>query len=273
MSESNSKFIESKYCISELHLDELIDKNSDEFSTLLNQCSSKAELLELNNAISQLSAKISQGLSGTEEIVNDLSSSTLEASEIISESISTSSQLASSVVDKNLSGLAEVVSSIPEGSYPLAFTSGALGALVAAAAAFTLNYFYWKKVNQHNRLSHFASVSIDHLHDFENSSVCYWISNENNSSNEEMIKLEIRIRTQFSILKSSLDELCKKIPESYHEDSLEIKRIIEEMYDDATGGNFESASKVRDRKLALMISRNCLKIKSILIKYSHKIGD
>ncbi|HGE6013847.1 TPA: hypothetical protein ACGGR7_002111 [Vibrio cholerae] len=255
-------------CISELNIVDILDKYKNEFDTLAEKCYTKPEITKISDEFSHFYSRMTQELLDNKTTLNNITSAIKDSSHMMSESVTATGTVTVKVLEK----INTTISSVPDGSYALAFTSGILGAISAATAAFSLNYFYWKKLNEYNRLSHFAGVSIKHLNDFENYALSYWTSNANNTTSESMIKLEIKIRTQYSILKSSLEELCKKIPKKHKADAEMIITTIEDIFDDATGGNFESASKVRDRKLALKIARKCLNIKTILIKYTQKMG-
>lgn len=228
-----------------------------------------SQISNLNTSIDHYNLALQDSKISTDNVISSLNSS----SNLLTETITKNTDLTNHTLNSGLSNISDAISTLPNGAYALAFTSGALSALVAALAAFLLNYLYWKKINNHNRLSHFAAMSIEHLSEFENYAISYWISRKNNANSQKMVELEIRIRTQYSILKASLSELVKKIPQKYMADHDSINSFINGIYDDATGGAFESSSKSRDKKLALKISRKCLEIKTILIRYNQKIKD
>ena len=247
--------------------DKILEYKIETIKNLTKSCDSRLQLSRISSSIDELNI----ALKTTESSSLNTFSLLKETSDSITKTISNHTESSNNILHTGFNKLYQAVSSIPDGSYSLAFTSGALSALVAALVAFLLNYLYWKKISNHNRLSHFAAMSIEHLNDFESYAISYWISSSNNSKNEKMVELEIRIRTQYLILKSSLNELLKKIPPKYSNDKQSISDFINQIFDDATGGAFESSSKKRDKKLALKISRKCLEIKSILIRYNQKM--
>ncbi|GLR32798.1 hypothetical protein [Shewanella decolorationis] len=98
------------------------------------------------------------------------------------------------------------LSSIPNGSYPLTITSGILSAIVAAGVAFFLNYLFWRKIRNHNRISHFAQLSIELLDLFEFNSTNYWLLNCNKNNQLKVKNLETQIKSNFTVLRVSLTE-------------------------------------------------------------------
>lgn len=174
-----------------------------------------------------------------------------------------------------LSVLGEInstLSSIPSGSYGLAFFSGVIGALVAAVAAFSLNYLFWRKNKLHNRISHFAALSIVHLEELEDSAVSYWIEDNTDLNSHCMQKYEIRIRTRFDMLKSSVGELFERIDVKYANDFTDVTNSLGIIYDEVMGYDFESRLKKRNRKVALITARECGVIRRVLHRYSQFIN-
>lgn len=164
------------------------------------------------------------------------------------------------------------LSDLPSGSYGLAFFSGVIGALVAAFAAFLLNFLFWKKNKLHNRVSHFAALSIIHLEELEDSAVSYWIEDKTDVNTHCMQKHEIGIRTRFDMLKSSVGELFERIDTKYASDFNDVNLSLGIIYDAAMGDDFESADKKRNRKIALVTARECGVIRRVLHRYSQFIN-
>ena len=53
-----------------------------------------------------------------------------------------------------------------------------IGAIVAAIAALSVNYVYQKYINNENKKSHFADISISILDSFEKTAILYWIEDK-----------------------------------------------------------------------------------------------
>ena len=175
------------------------------------------------------------------------------------------------------STLSNAISSIPDGSYPLALTSGVIGALVASLAAFLITFFYQKYLNSLNKKSHFADISISILDSFQNTASSYWVKDKitdkrrNNNNEEEMKVLEIRIKTEFTVLKASLHEFKETLTDKKEDvHKQKIKSFINDIYDLATGGDFESENKKSEITIAAKICKQSANMKSILLKYSQR---
>lgn len=170
--------------------------------------------------------------------------------------------------------LVNAINVIPDGSYSLAITSGVIGAIVASFAAFFANFFYQNHVNKNNKIAHFADVAIALLNDFEKTATEYWISDKkkdkrNKNINEvEMKLLEIKIKSEFKVLKDCLEEFQVSIPSSKQPHKDHVIGFIDAVYDIATGGDFESDNKKSEKAVAVSISKKCSSLKSMLLKYS-----
>ncbi|MEH8110183.1 hypothetical protein ACEUC8_12445 [Aeromonas veronii] len=168
----------------------------------------------------------------------------------------------------SLERINSTVSSIPDGSYPLTILSAVLGALVAAIAAFLFNIAYWRKLNKENFKSHYANICLEHLTTFEKAALQYWISNKTNENAQEMQLLEVKIRSTFIVLKSSLDNLSNVVVDPA--DKASISTFTTTIFDVATGGNFESSVKKTERNTCLKISKECSKIMTVILRHSQK---
>lgn len=178
------------------------------------------------------------------------------------------------VVTDNTVRLVEAINVIPNGSYGLAITSGIIGAIIASLAAFLANFFYQKHVNKKNKAAHFADIALALLKDFEKTATEYWISEKkrgrrNKNTNEtEMKLLEVKIKSEFSVLKACLYEfgnLIEPVSKSHKE---QVDKFIDVVYDASMGGDFESENKKSEKSVAVKISKQCATLKSILLKYS-----
>lgn len=162
----------------------------------------------------------------------------------------------------------DTLSSIPNGSYPLTITSGILSAIVAAGVAFFLNYLFWRKIRTHNRISHFAQLSIELLDLFEMNSTNYWSINGNKKNQLRIKNLETQIKSNFTVLRVSLTEFEKRVPSKFRDDKDLVIQFINEIYDKATGDSFESANRKSEPRRSQNISSSCSKMKALLIRYS-----
>ncbi|QUN05351.1 hypothetical protein KDN34_14285 [Shewanella yunxiaonensis] len=163
---------------------------------------------------------------------------------------------------------------IPSGSYPLSITSGLISSVSAALIAYFLNYYFWKKIRKYNRLSHFAVLTLKNLEVFENAVIEYWSSNytiRKNSSRDRKTELEIIIKTKFDIIKNSSNSMLDRISDENGGDKEIINNLVGEIYDLATGEDFESVNRKINVPLAHKTIKKCEDLKQTLIKYSESI--
>ncbi|WP_445401801.1 hypothetical protein [Zobellella sp. An-6] len=158
----------------------------------------------------------------------------------------------------------DAISTIPDGSYSLAVISG----ITAAMSAFLFNHFNWKYIKKVNRLAHFSNICIKMLTNFEEASLSYWLTDKNNSNQKEMEKLEIHINSTFKMLSGNIDEFCSSLNKKHKSDEKKIKNIRSEIFDIATGGDFQSATRDNSKPVAIKITSLCCQAKSTLYKHS-----
>jgi hypothetical protein len=80
--------------------------------------------------------------------------------------------------------------------------------------------------------------------------------------------LEVKIKSEFKVLRDSLDAFCFYLQPSQKNHIDAITRFVDEVFDIATGGDFESENKKSEAKITFYISQQCSSLKSILLKYS-----
>ncbi|GAA3923796.1 hypothetical protein [Litoribacillus peritrichatus] len=194
------------------------------------------------------------------------------------DALSNAVNLLKTTFENQSNSLINVATTIPDGSYGLEITSGISGALVAALAVFIFNLIYFKNVNKVNKEAHYSNIALKLLEFFESSATSYWISErikdkrKKDTNNKEMKLLEIKIKSDFLVLRTSLEKFCNLISIKNSSDSKQILALIDELYDLSTGGEFESDSKVSNPKITSEISKLVSRLKSILIKYSQQIN-
>ncbi|QJT26945.1 hypothetical protein E4185_12930 [Aeromonas media] len=103
---------------------------------------------------------------------------------------------------------------------------------------------------------------------FEKAALQYWINNKTNENAQDMQLLEVKIRSTFIVLKSSLDNLSNVVIEPADKASISTFTTI--IFDVATGGDFESSVKKTERNTCLKISKECSKIMTVILKHSQK---
>lgn len=273
---SNSTLDESIYCSKIEFLRENQELVAEVKTELLNFKQLLSESDEQNRYILGEMEKVSKLNGGLLENISQLSKL-----ENISQSIDNLSNTVNSLKETyviNSNDLIKAATTLPDGSYGLEITSGVIGALVAAVAVFIFNLIYFKNINSVNKKAHYSNIALKLLEYFESSATKYWISErikdkrKKDENDKEMKLLEIKIKSDFSVLRTSLDSFCGLFSNKETIDQKRIIALVDELYDLSTGGNFESDSKVSEPKITNEISNLVSKLKSILIKYSQQVN-
>lgn len=237
-------------------------------------------LKNINTEISQNASKNKEVLSNINENLIHLKNSlpTIEEYKNIIQPVTEELAKNNELIQESTIKLTAAISTIPEGSYGLAIVSGIVGAIVAAIAVICGNFYYFGKLNKKNKKAHNANIALKLLEYFESTSTEYWISEckkdrrNVNINDKEMKLLEVKIKSEFTVLRHCLADFSELLEssESIHKDF--IGTFIDDVYDLAMGGEFESNNKKTDKKTTLEISQKCSSLKAILIKYSQHIN-
>ena len=83
--------------------------------------------------------------------------------------------------------------------------------------------------------------------------------------------LEVKIKSHFQVLQGVLNHFSHSLPDSSKSDKIIIFSFIDNIFDLATGGDFETNNKKASKSTTLKILKECNKLKNLLFKYSKKI--
>lgn len=176
-------------------------------------------------------------------------------------------------VTNKTESLVNAISTVPDGSYPLAIISGFFSALVAAGVAFLINHLYVNYLNKVNEKAYYSDVSLSLLDEFETIAIRYWIAEKSDSNREDMSYFEVKMVSILKVLRTSL----KKTNESLSDDEKHCREVISgfspEVYDLATGEDFQSEDKASNSYIAKKIAAKCSSLKSTLLKHSKEIKN
>tara|TARA_Y100000588_G_scaffold361778_1_gene422923 strand:- start:735 stop:1397 length:663 start_codon:yes stop_codon:yes gene_type:complete len=166
---------------------------------------------------------------------------------------------------ENISG---GVNTLPNGIYNLEIMSAILAAISSAIAAFTINYFYWKRVEKKKVVSKLALETINVLNEFEDIACKYWsVSYVTRHQRTYMIQ-ENKITSCISLIYQYTKEIEKKLgktPSPNIEPALqELRNFNNTMYEIAAGGDFKSKTKEKSPKKVSQISKKCTNLKAKL---------
>lgn len=154
------------------------------------------------------------------------------------------------------------LSSIPDGSYGVTFA----GALFSVLAAFTFNIIYWWVVSLKKGLSTEVAKFEFILDRFEESATQYWIQSHSTGNSQDLLIKEMRIKADHRLLREATERIDKKFffrkfnrtRATFSETS---KILLEDLYDCATGGDFESHARKKDTKRCNRIIKLCTQIR------------
>lgn len=136
-----------------------------------------------------------------------------------------------------------------------------VGALIGAFAAFVFNYINWIIDRRHRRIESLAVGLSNLICDIEDESITYWIQDANQMSEIERKKSEIIIKSKALSIRVQSDNFCdaffrkkSKRLESFAAVSMKFN---DDLYELATGGDFESATRLAEPATASKISNIC----------------
>ncbi|MGF1842486.1 hypothetical protein L4C39_04725 [Vibrio clamense] len=152
--------------------------------------------------------------------------------------------------------------SIPDGSYGVTFA----GALFSVLAAFTFNILYWWVVSLKKGLSTEITKFEFVLDRFEESATKYWIQPYSASNSQDLQIKEMRIKADHRLLRDAQGRIEKKFflgrfNPSKAKFSSNLKSLLENLFDCATGGDFESYPRLEDTKRCNRIIKLCTQIR------------
>ncbi|WP_390240664.1 hypothetical protein [Vibrio sp. R78045] len=201
--------------------------------------------------------------------------SNFESKQSIAEAIHSFNQSASFSANSEklievLQELNNTLSSTPSGS--LIELLG--GAIFSVIAAFVFNFLYWNAKEKSERLHAAINEAKDALRDFEENSVEYWSNDYNPTNTKTNTVQQAKIKANHSLLLSThtnrilplLNKSQKNIETANPKKNILIE--IENLFDIATGGEFESSSRKANKRNVSDIIRRCTRIRTRLANLS-----
>ncbi|MGY6481992.1 hypothetical protein [Vibrio parahaemolyticus] len=167
---------------------------------------------------------------------------------------------------KALDNLNNTLSSTPSGS----LTEVLSGAIFSVIAAFTFNFLYWKVKERKERLRAAINEAKDALFDFEENAVEYWSSDYNPRNAKTNTIQQAKIKANHSLLLSTYTNRVFPLLSNSQKASekMDVKKNIqlevENLFDIATGGDFESSSRKASKKNVSDIILRCTRIRTRL---------
>lgn len=145
--------------------------------------------------------------------------------------------------------------------------AGSIAAAVGAFSAYIFNRFNWEQQTLNNSILSIEEDFLESLKEFVDNCIRYWSDDQINLDQPKFIEANIKmsymnLAPQFSQIVS----LSGKFDAGTHEF---IRSSIEDLFELATGGDFESSRRVSSTKRCTKIFNICNKVRVKLRKAVH----
>lgn len=141
-------------------------------------------------------------------------------------------------------------------------------AFVGAFSAYAFNYFHWKMVEKKQKLTKVSEAMTSLITELERTSVEYWIQDYIKENHLQLQAMEISIKSKLRLV-SRYTKIIK--PYLKDKDATSNKQKLEDfesdIFDWASGEDFESISRKASKATAMKISNLCSDIKSSIITF------
>ncbi|CAH6996710.1 hypothetical protein VCHA50O413_60160 [Vibrio chagasii] len=155
--------------------------------------------------------------------------------------------------------LNKTLSGIPDGSYLVAVA----GALSSVIAAFLFNVIYWYVVDVKKRLSSEVAKLEVVLDRFEKTATEYWMHPYNSRHSKGILIKEMRMKAELRLLRDSQKKIAARffLASSKSQFNKSMNKLLGDLYDCATGGDFETTQRKEDLKRCGEIIRLCTQVR------------
>lgn len=155
------------------------------------------------------------------------------------------------------------LSSTPESGFLEGFADTALAAVLGAFSAYIFNRIHWNMVEKKRKSSIKCGELVATINDMEQKSIQYWVQGYSEENAQEISALEVVLKTKPRLLKGFAREFVASLK---NDKARRIKGSLDffqrEIFDIATGGDFESKKREASKARAIKISRLCSEIKA-----------
>ncbi len=169
-------------------------------------------------------------------------------------------------LNKSLHAINQTVGTLPEGSYPLELTSGFFAAITSAVAAFLINFLYWKRVDQHKKLTSRINEYLEILDTFERLASEYWLHSYAKQHHKKNQIKEIYIHHSIVLFNRYTDVICAEINDKNVKNPTQDKlnSFANKIYETATGDDFKSKNRKASPKKVRQILQGCSEVRMYL---------
>lgn len=161
-----------------------------------------------------------------------------------------------------LQELNETLSSTPDGSLFVAIVA----AMSSVLAAFFFNLVYWAIIDERKRqFSEIAKFEVI-LDQFEKNGTEYWMYSYTSKKAKSILIKEMRLKTEHRLLRDCKKKIIKHIFRKKNKQKFQdkIDPLLSELYDSATGGDFETKKRKEDLYRCEKIILTCTKLRMLV---------
>jgi hypothetical protein len=157
----------------------------------------------------------------------------------------------------------EIVQSI-EASSSFSFYLVCASAIVAAAAAFLFNLLNWLIDNRLRAKISIRDKLLSQLQELESTAIDYWLSEPGELDEKASKKMEIQLKAKLQQIRTQSHLLESYLYFWQRDQKQSLTIFLNEIYDDVTGAEFESSTRVSNPSIATRVSTKCSKISAII---------
>lgn len=152
----------------------------------------------------------------------------------------------------------------------VALLVGVVSAFAGAFAAFLFSFMQWKISLKKESLNAGANEMLSIVADLESVATRYWLSSAAEIGDPESHATELKIKNLLKLLARYSGGL-KKLPAkpNIRDVACRVDRLVSDVFELATGGGFESPSRVAEKDVASAIAGRCMEIRGSLYKIIH----
>ncbi|MCC7219320.1 MAG: hypothetical protein IT490_01145 [Candidatus Contendobacter sp.] len=154
----------------------------------------------------------------------------------------------------------------PDGVSVSQFGAAIFIAVIGAFTAYVFNFFHWRMVRKKHYFGRIADILNIHIHELERLAVRYWVSCYEEHEKQSIEIDEISIKAKLRLISRYTKKLGPLLDVSrYRELADELSSFSQDIFDEASGGDFESSRRKEDPKRAQIVSRLCADMQAKLV--------
>jgi hypothetical protein len=145
--------------------------------------------------------------------------------------------------------------------------AGGISACIGAFSAYIFNKYNWKQQTLNDSILSMETDLLNSLESFLKNSVLYWSEDQINLDEKKF--LEAKIKMTYMNLTPQFEQLAFTFGKFDSGSHLTITLAISSLFEEATGGDFESIRRIASSKRCTKIISLCNKIRAKIRKSIH----